>query len=464
MRKQFSGYFDPTPEQLQALWAEHDSVIALDTNVLLGLYRMPAETRKEVTELLIRLKGRIWVPYHVLLEFHRNRLDAMRAEFAASKQLGKDAKIAYATFRAAISNERARERACWTQVAEKLKEMDQKADELFKVTKTESDHYVSPNVVDPILSFVEQLLDGQTGARPADQAAVDSAEQAGAERYKMGVGPGYRDQEKAGDFYVFDGLRYDPQYGDYMVWRELLRHGAENSVKRLMLVTSDVKPDWWLESKSISGKRPQPELVMEMVREAHVECFWMYTLSDFIRNAGTYLRASVTQRAIADAKQAEAAPRTVAKEDLVALVDSKKIRQLDVELVVERLCGRITGASAGIAYGFKQFREGGSSALIAIPGIMGIFSPRVLEDLLRSALSDMKRQRDFDRFEIMLMFPPKIAEITIETAIEAVQRSLGNLPGEYQRGDVMVAHFVDSERNDYAVTHWRSVFPARGSS
>ncbi|MBO3002907.1 DUF4935 domain-containing protein [Stenotrophomonas maltophilia] len=463
MRKQFAGYFDPTSAQLEALWGEYDSVIALDTNVLLGLYRMPSETRKEVTELLARLKERIWVPYHVLLEFHRNRIEAMRSEYAASKQLGKDAKNAYDVFRAAISNERARERACWAQVSEKLEEMDKKADELFKVTKTESSHYVSPNEVDPVLTFVEQLVNGRTGARPVDQAAVDRAELAAAERFKLGLGPGHRDQDKAGNFYVFDGLRYDPQYGDYMVWRELLKHSAENNVKRLMLVTSDVKPDWWLESRSISGMRPQPELVMEMVREANVDCFWMYTLSDFIKNAGSFLRATVTQKAITDAKQAESASRRSEAAEFQAMLQAKSVRQLDVEMVVERMCNRVVGAHGGIAYGFKTSIEGRPGALIAVPGIMGIFSPGTLREVLRRAFDDMRRHGAFEVFEIFLMFPQGLAEITIEMALDATKKSLAEVPGEYYRGDIVAAHFTDAQRTEFEITHWRSAALNQGS-
>lgn len=460
MRRQFSGYFDPTPDQLQALWAEHDSVIALDTNVLLGLYRMPAETRQEVIELLTRLKDRLWVPYHVLLEFHRNRLDAMRSEFAAAKQLGKDARIAFDAFKAAISNDRVRDRACWPQIAAKLAEIEQKADELFKVTKAESNHYISPNTPDSVLSFVEQLLDGRTGVRPADQGVVDLAEQAAAERYKIKMGPGYHDQEKAGDIYVFDGLRYDRQYGDYMVWRELLNHSADKGVRRLMLVTSDVKPDWWLESRSVSGLRPQPELVMEMLREAAVDCFWMYTLSDFIKNAGKFLRANVTQKAITDARHTEVQPR---REPAVRseLPHSSRdpVVQLDVELVIQQTCTEFIGASSGTAWGFKPSRDGKWCAVVAIPGILPIFSLPTLRGLLRTAFEDMRRLRACPVFEIYLMFPAAIEPTTASMAINSTKESLLGLVSEYAKGDIVAAYYKDSDRREHVITHWTSVSP-----
>lgn len=446
MRKEFSGYFDPTPEQLQSLWGEHDSVIALDTNVLLGLYRMPAQSRKEVMELLTRLKDRLWVPYHVMLEFHRNRLEAMRTEFAAAKQLGKDARVAYDAFKAAISNERVRDRACWPQLAEKLAEIDKKAEELFRVTKAESDHYISPNTPDSVLSFVETLLEGRVGSRPRDQDVVDRAEEYAAERFKARIGPGYFDQEKAGDTYAFDGLIYDRQYGDYMVWRELINRSREERTKRLMLITSDVKPDWWLDSKSISGKRPQPELVMEMLREGSVDCFWMYTLSDFIKNARTFLRANVTQRAITDARQAEAGSRRegTAATKLASL--RRPIGKEDLRRVLSGYASTLVTLTPHLGVGLRQLEDKRNIGVLVVPGVALI--TRMLLGEFRNALETLRVIAGLDGLEVYVVFSKKQPEISQLTAHQA-HRMLETLDLNGAQVQVFVGHFLNDERTEY---------------
>lgn len=448
MRTQFSGYFDPTQEQLQALWAEHDSVIALDTNVLLGLYRMPADSRKEVTDLLSVLKDRLFVPYHVMLEFHRNRLEAMRTEFAAAKQLGKDARTAYDAFKAAISNDRVRDRACWPQIAEKLAEIDKKADELFKVAKAESDHYVSPNAPDSVLSFVETLLEERIGARPLDQNIVDSAEKQAAERFKIKMGPGYYDQEKAGDTYVFDGLIYDRQYGDYMVWRELLNRSRVEKTKRLMLITSDVKPDWWLDSKSISGKRPQPELVMEMLRDASVDCFWMYTLSDFIKNARTFLRANVTQRAITDARQAEASPRRDAPPPPPSASRVRAIGSDELSTVLSGFTKDLISVGNHIGTGLKRLEDKRNIGIVVIAGHALLTKPAVIRGELRNTVELLGIFEELHGLEVYVVFAknqPDIFHIMMRQAKKMVDAL--DLKGVDTQ--VFVGHFLNEERTEY---------------
>lgn len=448
MRTQFCGYFDPTPEQLQALWAGHDSVIALDTNVLLGLYRMPAETRKEVIELLTRLKDRLWVPYHVVLEFHRNRLEAMRTEFAAAKQLGKDARNAYDAFKAAISNDRARDRACWPQIAEKLVEIDKKADELFKVTKAESDHYISPNAPDAVLEFVEKLLEGRIGSRPLGQEVVDVAEKTAAERFKVKMGPGYYDQEKAGDTYVFDGLIYDRQYGDYMVWRELIERSKAEKTKRLMLITSDVKPDWWLDSKSISGKRPQPELVMEMLREASVECFWMYTLSDFIKNAGTYLRANVTQRAITDARQAEAGSRREGGSTSPPLARPRLMGKEEISTILAGYTSDIVTVGPTIGAGIRRLEDKRTIGVVVLTGISLLTQTPVARREIRHAVELLGMLDELDGLELYIVFAksqPQILDLTRRNA----KVILDGLDLKVADTKVLVGSFLNGGRTEY---------------
>ena len=75
MESLFKGYYQPTPEQFKELWEE--GTFVFDTNVLLGLYRYKKDSRDEVLNVIKKIEDRIWIPYQVGLEFHRNRLTVL---------------------------------------------------------------------------------------------------------------------------------------------------------------------------------------------------------------------------------------------------------------------------------------------------------------------------------------------------------------------------------------------------
>lgn len=302
MRAEFLGYFEPSEKDLSRLWK--NAVIALDTNVLLGLYRMPEASRKEILAVLRSVGERLWVPYHVLVEYHSNRLTTLREEFEAAEKMERDFRDAFMTFKAVVTNEKVTKRACWNDLSEKFNEIEAKAKELYVIAKKERANYIAPSQDDEIRDFLESLLAGRVGPRPLNQEAVNSAEAIAAERYQRGLGPGHLDGKKDGTHLV-DGLIYNRQYGDYMVWAGLLDHCRSEKVQAAIFVTSDVKDDWWLDTRGKAGKKPQPELVMEMRREAGVRDFGMYTLSTFVANAKNRLKLKVNDQTITDALQAE---------------------------------------------------------------------------------------------------------------------------------------------------------------
>lgn len=61
-------YFDKEDKNI---WEE--SIIVIDTNVLLNLYRYTKETSDQILELLDKYKENLWMPHHVGLEYHYNR-------------------------------------------------------------------------------------------------------------------------------------------------------------------------------------------------------------------------------------------------------------------------------------------------------------------------------------------------------------------------------------------------------
>ena len=76
MKKQFAEYYNLPDERIKEIW--DNSLIVLDTNVLLNLYRYNEEARNDFINALKSYEGRLWIPYQVGLEFHRRRETIMR--------------------------------------------------------------------------------------------------------------------------------------------------------------------------------------------------------------------------------------------------------------------------------------------------------------------------------------------------------------------------------------------------
>lgn len=445
MRQDFPGYFDPTAEDISALWK--DAVIALDTNVLLGLYRWPASTRQEIFRLLELIAPRLWVPYHVLVEYHRNRLEAMRTEHKAAQQLERDFRGAYEAFKAVVSSDGVKDRACWPDLSKKLGDTSEHIKELLTIAKAESNNYISPNSEDHVLAFLEKLLPGRCGARPESQEEVDAAEQEAARRFAVKMGPGYLDGEKAGDKYMFDGLVYDRQYGDFMVWRELLAHCSVNQISNLLLITSDVKGDWWLDSKSVSGKRPQPELVMEMSRRGGVDKFWMYTLSEFLAKSDRHLQVKVTQKAITDVRQAETSSERELKTRLEKVLP-RLISTADMKRVLAALEAKEFEANQSYVSGAQARPSGKPLGVVVISADNLLGSIDKMKEQVKLALEGLDLLDTHTEIDVFLLFARRPVDSWLKRGGQMLAVVTGELSNDQSMVAPFLAYFGDPARTD----------------
>ena len=79
MREQFSCFYnDESDSYLKPIWEDEKTLFVFDTNVLIDLYSFQPESREDFFKVLDKLKDRIWIPYHVGLEFQRRRLDIIK--------------------------------------------------------------------------------------------------------------------------------------------------------------------------------------------------------------------------------------------------------------------------------------------------------------------------------------------------------------------------------------------------
>ena len=81
--------------------------------------------------------------------------------------------------------------------------------------------------------------------------------------------------------------------------------------KPIIVVTDDVKDDWWQEFHG-AKVGPRPELVEEMLEYA-CQRFYLYTLSQFLDYASAFLKRKVDKIAIEEMKSDELQQRQAAK-------------------------------------------------------------------------------------------------------------------------------------------------------
>ncbi|WP_256809155.1 PIN-like domain-containing protein [Bradyrhizobium sp. Bra64] len=121
-------------------------------------------------------------------------------------------------------------------------------------------------------------------------------------------------------------------YGDYFIWKEALDKAKEVQ-KPVVIITDDVKDDWWLEFR---GQKigPRPELVAEMMAYSG-QRFYLYTLSQFLDYATGFLNQRIDPAAIQEIRHDEVQLRKAA--DSWKLPDTAQPRlKLKFSLLRER--------------------------------------------------------------------------------------------------------------------------------
>jgi len=309
MKAIFPGYYRPTEEALTELWQK--ATIAVDANVLLNLYRYPTSARNDLLATLRQLSDRLFVPYQAALEYQRNRLRIIVSQHKRFGEVRTILKELQQRLEGQLDKLQLKKRHALINPDKLLMDVKMLFDSFqHDLEALEQGH---PDVFDEdeIRNTLDELLQGRVGPRP-DQSELDAIYSQGKSRYKERIPPGYMDEAKSNDeesVYVADGLRIERQYGDLLVWRQLLENTAKRQIKQLIFVTDDEKDDWWWSIESAGRKTvgPRPELLDEMRREGGVVTFYMYNSERFVQYAKQYLGAEVKQESIDQIREARLA-------------------------------------------------------------------------------------------------------------------------------------------------------------
>lgn len=255
MRNAIREFIEYSADEKSTLW--DNAVFVFDTNVLLNLYRYSNNTRIQLIESIEKLKERIWLPYHVALEFCKDRYKVLEEANTRFDSIERNAQKLAEDWSIELRLDKN---------DSDIKELIDYLEEWIEKKKNKN-YQIFDSSDDKVFNKMLSLFDGKTGERFTDEE-IKQIEEEGEKRYLSKIPPGYKDNTKV-----------ENKYGDLIVWKEILRYAKDNRVD-IIFVTHDQKEDWWNIS---SGKTigPRVELRKEFL-DYTGKMFHMYSMTSFL--------------------------------------------------------------------------------------------------------------------------------------------------------------------------------------
>ena len=212
-----SEFASPTEVEIQNAWK--DAVFVLDTNVLLHIYRYPEQLRESLFKAIDSVKGSLWIPHHVALEFERRRTDIIFSEKDNTEQAGKNLTKLKNDIQKIIDQADFDKWTITFDYAGSLKKITTELDELSTAVSKISERRLQLSSGDEHRDRLASIVSGGIGAAYESQAFLEAIYREGEERYARKVPPGYGDEktkDKTPD-YQHGGLVYKPKFGDLII-------------------------------------------------------------------------------------------------------------------------------------------------------------------------------------------------------------------------------------------------------
>jgi predicted nucleic acid-binding protein len=298
----FDGYVSRTDAELKDVLS--GGMVVVDTNVLLNLYRYNHEARSSLLRALSRFGTRLWVPNQVMVEFWRNRINAIedsekQLEHSISALKG-DLEKTTSDLRTWV-NRVSLDRENSSRLERILSEAHEKVISTMKAVVAssgiETEHNTSE---DKVLTSLASLLQGKVGD-PLDDPSYTKAVTEGRRRLEAQIPPGYMDKKK-------EGRGDASEIGDYLVWLQVVRE-AQKRAKDVLLVTADAKEDWWRIRNRI-GIGPRNELAEELLHEAKVHLY-MLKPERLLIYARDLLAVAVSEDSVQNVGQVDSEEQTI---------------------------------------------------------------------------------------------------------------------------------------------------------
>lgn len=300
------GFDTPADQDLRRLWSE--GTFVLDTSVLLNLHRYREHAREDILAALQRMRNRLWVPFHVALEYERNRASVIAKQRANVRNARAKVLEIPSAARAALQDTEVFRRHSAINVETLLVGLKDLVEKFCKELDEVHEGAADVHQKDEVRSRLIDLLGDRIGAPPADQQAIGAINDLASKRYARNQPPGYMDQEKdtkANSAFSYGGLAYEAKFGDVYIWEQMKQFAKTLGGKPICFVTDDQKEDWWWIVDSGGKKRlgPRPELKEEMIRETGTTLFHMYGPDAFLESMNRYRDAGINPASVTEARE-----------------------------------------------------------------------------------------------------------------------------------------------------------------
>lgn len=346
MKSLFPGYYNPTQDNFDALWKQ--GIVVLDTNVLLSLYRTPVLARNEILGILETIKNKIWIPYHVALEFQRNRPHVIEDNIKRTTETFEKSKTAINTAIDTIKSLDIEKHSNNLSSEEILSALENSLALTLKIEEELSTQQSGLSIEDELRIKIDKLIGSKIGNPPKDQKELDDLVKDADDRYALHIPPGFKDTSKSTDEFFSNGIKYKRMHGDLIIWRQIISHCKQNSVKNITIITNDRKDDWWwIEKGKTLG--PHHELCSEIRAQGGVENFWMYKLESFIKIAGEKLGNSISEDTITEIKEVNS--------NLIKEQEARSASQDSYITVLQLQCNQIAHEMAILNESIAKLKE-----------------------------------------------------------------------------------------------------------
>ena len=269
-------------------FAENDkpNLVIFDSNFLLDILRLPTEVAKKYLEAIDKVKGHIFVPYLVGVEFNFNKKKVKIETLESIKLLKQNLHYSFednyqhffkkwydelldSKSLSFVSNKTQREnlQESFKESATKFsQEVEKRKKQMFSELDKSIEAKYTTEELDKLTSEIIELLDNSV-AEKLEQEWLDKVQESGSIRYDREIPPGFNDRKNKGTkVRCYSGLSYEQQYGDYIIWEEILHKVARDGNgygMKVIFVTSDGNS----ESKydimyKVKGKTVGPNIYM----------------------------------------------------------------------------------------------------------------------------------------------------------------------------------------------------------
>jgi hypothetical protein len=298
MRELFPGYYPSNVGDVD-LGAD-GTIVVFDANVLLNLYRYPADAAEDLLRMIEALGDRAWLPHQTALEYHRNRLTVIAEQNKRFREVRNIVKKGLTSVEAELEKLQLRKRHSTIDPSQLLVQMQAVAEKFNQDLQRQEEAHLDVTDDDPIRDRLNSVFSGRVGVPPPQQEWIAELEEEGKHRYEAKIPPGYRDTAKEGQAFIHRGLEYRREYGDLILWKQIIEHCERSHLRQVVFVTDDDKEDWWLSVDSGGRKRigPRTELIDEITRETDVVLFSMFSSERFAQNFAEVLKIELHQTTV----------------------------------------------------------------------------------------------------------------------------------------------------------------------